>query len=63
MIMLHDDYIGLDREAKDGTFTVPSMYSLNMGALRIYCKDNNIRYEDLMDNEIDMFKTNDQVAL
>ena len=42
----------------DGLFTNPTGENINMLALREYCKENNIKYEDLTDIEINKFKIN-----
>jgi len=55
-------YLELDNEVNDGVFTVHSGDNIDMLALRNYCKNNNIAYKDLTENEIAKFNISVSLA-
>lgn len=52
---MKNEYVELDKATPDGTFTIPSKMNINLLALRQYCKQNNIPYERLTDEDLKKF--------
>jgi hypothetical protein len=53
--MMKNEYVEMDQLTPDGTFTIPSKMNIDMLALRKFCKENNIPYENLTDEDIKKF--------
>jgi hypothetical protein len=53
--MMKNEYVEMDKDTPDGTFTTPSKMNIDMLALRQFCKQNNIPYENLTDEELKKF--------
>jgi len=52
---MKNEYTEMDKFTTDGTFTTPSKMNIDMLALRQFCKENNILYENLTDEELKKF--------
>ena len=52
---MQNGYLELDNATGNGTFTLPSEADMDMLALREYCKNRHIRYEDLSDLDLERF--------
>lgn len=52
---MKNEYVEMDKVTPDGTFTIPSEMNIDMLALRQYCKQNNIPYESLTDEDLKKF--------
>ena len=52
---MKNEYTEMDKITPDGTFTTPSKMNIDMLALRQFCKENNILYENLTDEELKKF--------
>ncbi len=59
---MKNEYVEMDKATPDGTFTTPSKMNINMLALRQYCKQNNIPYENLTDEELKKFVLSNMMA-
>ena len=59
---MKNEYVELDKATPDGTFTIPSKMNINMLALRQYCKQNNIPYERLTDEDLKKFVITGRMA-
>ena len=53
--MMKNEYVEMDKVTPDGTFTTPSIMNIDMLALRQFCKEKNIPYEKLTDEELKKF--------
>ena len=59
---MKNEYVELDKVTPDGTFTIPSKMNIYMLALRQYCKQNNIPYERLTDEDLKKFVITGRMA-